>query len=535
VNVQSKAIGAHLLPSNYLNTLGTGVFYPYFLFYGGSLYAIAGALGALSGGHYIFGFVAVTFLAVLAAYGGLVWLARQVGSRTWMAHAPAITYVASAYYVTNLYGRGAWPEFIASSVIPLLVAAGWRLASSDRVEPGTAALFVVATVVFAGSHNATLLIGSLFVLIGYLVLLAALGRAVHPCSGRRLVAIASLAALGLAIDAWYLIPDVRHASDTLIGDGQIYPWRRTGFLSRPGVLFNPLRSVPAASSTPALYVQLPDWLLAWALVVGAAGWAAMGRRMQRAAIGVLGLLIAVLLAMSSAAVWDHLPDTLRRVQFSYRLNTYFVLAAAALVLIAVIGLERRRGVHSGYRLALLGASAVTAGLCLWQLWVPNTRISSSYPDRRELPQSAHVLPHSWYATQDYRDGSGPLIMATQAAVTFDPFSVNSNAHAYRAALPPGALVRTNIAAGPSTAHLSGATRAGRTPDGLEVIRGGASAGTSTTVRLSADVRDLVIARVISGLALLVACGLILNTGRRAVKRRKLAGATDAIAAPARRG
>ena len=88
-------------------------------------------------------------LAVAAAYAGLVWLARQLGVRSWMAHAPAIAFVTSAYYVTNIYARGAWTEFMATSTIPLLVASACRLARAQRIAPLPAVLFVISTVLLA--------------------------------------------------------------------------------------------------------------------------------------------------------------------------------------------------------------------------------------------------------------------------------------------------------------------------------------------------------------------------------------------------
>ena len=118
--VQEAAIAQHATPTYFISAPAAGVFYPFFAFYGGTLYAATGAVAALLGGRVVVAFLAVTLLGVAAAYGGLVWLSRQLGVRSWAAHAPAIAYVFSAYYVTNLYGRGAWTEFMATSTIPLV-------------------------------------------------------------------------------------------------------------------------------------------------------------------------------------------------------------------------------------------------------------------------------------------------------------------------------------------------------------------------------------------------------------------------------
>src|SRR5271165_2469283 len=131
---QQHVIAAHLHPTLFLQTQTVnaetgagGVFYPLFAFYGGTLLAITGALAVVLGGSTILAFTLLTLAAIAAAYGGLFWLARQLGVRGLLAHAPALVFVTSAYYVTNLYGRGAWAEFMAVSVLPLVLAASLRL------------------------------------------------------------------------------------------------------------------------------------------------------------------------------------------------------------------------------------------------------------------------------------------------------------------------------------------------------------------------------------------------------------------------
>ena len=121
------------------------MFYPIFAFYGGTLFALTGALAALLGGSTILAFEAVTLAAIAAAYGGLFWLARQLGVKGVLAHAPAIVFVTSAYYVSDLYGRGAWAEFIAVSALPLVLAASLRLVRG-RLSAGPVACLVAASV-----------------------------------------------------------------------------------------------------------------------------------------------------------------------------------------------------------------------------------------------------------------------------------------------------------------------------------------------------------------------------------------------------
>ena len=149
---QHHAIATNLHPTLFLHTRQSGVFYPLFAFYGGTLFALTGALGALLGGSTMLAFKAVTVAAIAAAYGGLLWLARQLGVKGLMAHAPAIVFVTSAYYVTNLYGRGAWSEFIAVSALPLVLAASVRLVRG-RWRFWPAACLVAASVTISNART----------------------------------------------------------------------------------------------------------------------------------------------------------------------------------------------------------------------------------------------------------------------------------------------------------------------------------------------------------------------------------------------
>lgn len=519
VRVQAQAVSQHLSPAYFVNASAVGVFYPLFIFYGGTLYAAAGALVALLG-HVQLAFFGATGVAVIAAYGGVVWLSRQLGVRSWRAHAPAITYVASAYYVTNLYGRGAWPEVIATSMIPLVVASGWKLASSTRIEPVPAALLVVATVFFAGSHNITLVLGSLVLIAGLLLLWLALGRALAPCGMRRILEIAGLLALGVGVDAWFLLPDLAHAAQTQIAAVSVYPWAETGFLNTPGLLFDPLRAVPSQSTTPALYVQAPDWFLFWVIAVGGMVWSRAGRPLRRAAAALV-LLLAVLLALIMIEpLWNAMPFVVRAAQFPYRLDTYVALCAAGLVLVGVLAVERagtgrRRGVLS---LALAGAAAISVGLCAWQLWNPPTD-PVFYNSLLNAYSPTSVTPGTWSAAgDDYADASEPVVATAPGAnITIDPGQVNSDRATLTVAPPPGpGPFATNIAAGPYVAQLDGGlVPVGRTASGFVVARRRSGTQGPVAISLAPAGRALAIGRIIS----LVAIALLLVLAGRPIGTR----------------
>ena len=70
VGYQQHAIAAHLHPTLFLQTQQEGVFYPIFALYGGTLFALTGALAVVLGGSTILAFEVMTLAAIAAAYGG---------------------------------------------------------------------------------------------------------------------------------------------------------------------------------------------------------------------------------------------------------------------------------------------------------------------------------------------------------------------------------------------------------------------------------------------------------------------------------
>jgi hypothetical protein len=476
---QARSIATTLHPSYFINTTTEGVFNPWFAFYGGSLYGTTGAIAALLGDRPIVAFVGVTMIAIAAAYGGLLWLARQYGLRGWIAHMPALTFVTSAYYITNLYGRGAWPEFIAVSAIPLCIASALHLGRNLQPRTLSFALFVVAIVFFTGSHTLTLIWGSLVLIVFLLMSRLALGTPL-VLRGRIWPLLAALG-LGVALNAWFLVPDGLYARDTLIAEAAPpFNWNSTSFLNAPGVIFNPFRFVSKESSTPALFVQAPDWFLAWTLITMLLLWrSAADRVLRRFFIGLCGLLAALLVLRTVSSVWRVMPGTLKVIEFPYRLDSYVALTVAGLVMVAAITLDRQNRLQRGSSVskqllaALGGVALVSISLCMWQLWVPTTGIPTwTYPDRHAALVSPHVLPRTWYAHHTYADLRSPLVSVSPSrAVILDPNLVRGDRLVQTLTPPPGMTpFSTNILSGPYLASVHGIVRIGRTSDGLVVAR-----------------------------------------------------------------
>src|SRR5262249_13120599 len=240
--------------------------------------------------------------AMGAAYGGLFWLARQLGVKGLLAHAPAIVFVTSAYYVTTLYGKGAWVEFMAVSMLPLVLAASLRLVRG-RMSLGPIACLVAATAVFSGSHNITLLWGSTLAIVALAGYWLASGRS-RELPWRRVLAVAGLIALGVGLNGWYLLPDLSYAHDTNIS-GIIIPYADTWRFNTFGAIFDPLRYVPPQSEMPGLYVQAPVLALVWGLLALPLVW--RERRLRAGGATALIVLARVLEVALSSGAWCSLP------------------------------------------------------------------------------------------------------------------------------------------------------------------------------------------------------------------------------------
>jgi hypothetical protein len=557
---QHHAIAAYLHPTLFLQTQQSGVFYPLFAFYDATLATLTGALAVVLGGSTVLAFEGVTLAAIAAAYGGLFWLARQLGVKGALAHAPAIVFVTSAYYVTDLYGKAAWVEFMVVSALPLLCAASLRLVRG-RWRAGPVACLVAASVVFSGGHNITLVWGSTLAVVTLAVYWLLSGRS-RELPWRRLLAVAGVIALGVGLNGWFLLPDLSYAHDTNIS-GHVVPWSATSAFNTFGIIFDPLRAVPRGAETPALYVQAPVLALIWGLLALPLVW--REKRLRAGVATALIVLGGLLLVIMSSSAWSALPTPFQLAQWAHRLQTYVALACAGLVLVGALALTRRaqsgRATRSDRLLALgLGlAVAFGVGLSAWQLWVPNTHISlgnySSYSNRADALRDTTLLcrppgrcsgaaggptllPHSWNAGSDFGDRSLPVIPTT-AEFTFDPTQVKDDRLVASASLPPGTgPFATNIIAPPDLVHVGGGVRVvGRTPSqsacpggcwegGHLVLERTTDGSQPVPVELSAQLSaPVLLGRITTGAsaALLLALALIAAARRR--RRRSAAHPT----------
>jgi hypothetical protein len=522
-------------PNYFLNTLSTntGVFYPFFAFTGGTLYTIVGGIGELIGGDFVIAYVGVIVLAVVGAYGGTLWLGRELGLRGRLAHAPALVVITSAYYITDMYGRGDVPELVAVSAIASLAASAVHLVRAPRWRVAPVLAFTISAVVFTGSHNITLLWGTTVAAVTLLVLWLALGAS-RRLPYRRLAMLTGLGVASAMVNAWFLAPDITYAYSTFAsipftGFGRSI-WSATDFFDTPAVVLSPLRTVPHQSTTPALYVQAPVYFLAWGLAAGALLlWRRSGERVLRRAWAGMAVVVAIVLGMLLIGpFWSIVGAPFNQIQFPYRLSSYLVYAVAGLVLAGALALQRAaesgglRDLVRGLRVALIAACAVSLGLCLWQQWVPNALVYGSYTNRSNALVGIHTLPKSWYSTPLYLTKAQPVVNAPPGRLlVVNPGAVHGDRFSALMSVPPGAEpINTDIGGSSDLVHMSGLRWLGRNPAGFAVV--GRVDGGSGPVRVTLETaHDFIVelGRLLSLLGIAAILAIVLYTGVAARRDR----------------
>lgn len=523
MNVQGDAVSSGG-PTLFVHAGKLGVFYPHFAFYGGTLYALGGALSVLLGGHAIAAYLLTWIAGFLIAYGGMFWLGYQAGLRGWQAHVAPVILLTSAYFLGAAYARGAWPETIAVSSIPLLLAAAVHLLRAHRVTFWPAVALVFSVVIFTGSHNITLLWGTIAI-----VALAAAGLATVPrfreVPIKRALTVAGLGAMGAAVNAWFLLPDIVYASHTrattpgAMGAGLYVD--TSDYWDSASNVFSVFRGTPSgpvpfiAGGSPELDTQLPVLVLVWVLVAAFLCRKTPVRRVVAGAAVVLAGFLGFLLLNWP---WNHLPQALKLIQFTYRLESYILIALALLVVVLLRGLDQRDDadprVRSGMQIALVAVLVFGLGQAVVQVWQTKSFpvTADNHVTRTQALTGTHTLPPYWYAN-DYQDRSRPVVAAA-SAFRLDPGTVKGDRITVH--VPAGGgPVATNIAGGPYVVAVKGARQSGRTAEGYEVL-------TPTGGELRGSAKSswpVVLGRVISFMALFALVASALAYGYRARLRR----------------
>ncbi|HEY5013782.1 MAG TPA: hypothetical protein VIK61_13910, partial [Acidimicrobiia bacterium] len=394
------------------------------------------------------------------------WLSRQLALRGWQSQIPGLVYVTGTYFVTDMFARGDLGEFAAIAAIPFVIAAISAVTISNRLKAGHLLGVVLGVFVFGGSHNITLLYGTIFVALLALVLLGAHGPPrLLRLPWRRLPAVFAAVAIGAGLNAWYLLPDLKYGLQTAVARSNLdqgAPW--SAGLSRWRVLLDPLSS-PSHGWGHDLRLSLPTLFAAWAIVVAVVAWRGIDPVARRLIVLLTGLAGLYLSLVTFSTPWKPLPHLLYNIQFSWRLLSYVLLTTALLVMAVLVWQVRasqptRRATNA----ALAVVAVFTVSAATWQAW---TVRSTYHENGRTLPAPSnfadivvadrYVLPPSWYADGQFRDVSGRIFSLGFARKMIVPEAlVRGSTFTGRLEVPPGpAPFRTNISAGSQFASVTG--------------------------------------------------------------------------------
>ncbi len=521
IYMQGRNIDSLGAPSLYLQS-SLGAFYPYYAFYGGTFYALAGLLADLFDTE--LAVLAATAGATAANYLGWTWLARQAGVGSWRAQLPGLIAVTAPLAVSNVYGRGGIPELVATSMLPLLAAAGISLVRERRLRLRDAAAFVAAVVFLTGSHVLTMVWGVSVLAVLALLAAACFWPFVRARAGR-LLRLASLGALGVAVNAWILGPLLLFHARTV--ENEPDPIMQQAYTSG-GNLFRILRDTPQLPFvTGDVNAALPVLALAWALVCGALFWRALGPRRRALALGLAAALGLLVLLVLDWHLISELPEALRYIQFPYRLVTYADFCVVGLVTLVLAGLERRRSSAGSF--AAVAALAAIAAFSLAISVRQSFEVRSWLGGRAEATASSVRPPRSWYAIVQFADGEGEVVAPTLPRPLHVPVGEGIR-DSYRVEYPPGpaGTAQTNIDTGPYLVDVAGATPVGRNEAGQMVVRLPASPRRPRLVVVSAKRSAAVLVSRWISVAALAFC--LLALAFVAIRRRRgRSGAANTLA------
>lgn len=463
IHAQGANISALGLPSYYLQS-DLGAFYPYYAFYGGTLYAVLGY------GAWLIGANAATvigiFLALCASYLAWTWLAVQAGIRGWLIQIPGLLAVTAPYAISNNFGRGGIPETIGCCMIALVAAGGLALFRAERTKLGPAVAFVVGLVFLTGSHVLTTAWGVTFLVLVGAIMVTADWRSArrHAKRGLRLV---WLAVLAFGINAWILLPEL--LMNSKLAENSPDPLTQQEYTTA-SQLFSLFRN--GSHLNPVIHgdinAQLPVLMAFWTIAFGLFFWRYLSPFLRRVAIGLVALTAVLLfLVMHSGSIW-HLPTFLTYIQFPYRLLTYVDLAMVGVTTLAIAAMQRS-GNLSKVPAALL---ALVCAISFYAAVVQNHQVRSWLNGGRDAATaSASTPPESWYAFIQFGDATEPLGEPTLPGELKVPVDEGIK-KSYTVTVPPGpeGTILTNVVTGPYFVTISGAEAVARNENSDQIVR-----------------------------------------------------------------
>jgi hypothetical protein len=509
---QSIAIREDHAPSLFLDYSG-GILYPMYAFYGGTLYALVGTLSLVLGNHPLQTYVLSYLLGFAAAYGGWYWTARMFGVRGWRAHVPGLVFITSASYLTMVYALGDWPEFLAVSMMPLMIAAALSVLRGPRLRFGPATALIASSVVFFGSHLLTIIWGSTVLAVVIVAILVATPGVRRRVTRAGVLRVAALVIPAAMVSAWFLLPAAAYEAHTAVAHA--YPHARA--LLRELMYTVAARNLftlsRARASNTILSLALPVLAVAWVLVsIGMLAWRRQGGTWMRVLLITAAATVALTVVMTHAGLILALPREYATLQFSFRLESFVLLGlSGAMVLVLAIAQDPDARLRRWTWLlapiaviSVIGAAQQTGAHLAGQ--DRNTALSYLTPPPERFGQFDYID----YRLREYKE---PL-----PHMYFPLSTITTGGSSEPVRIPPQRLVATNIRGGPDLVSVKGAKIVGldaQIDDVLELPRASATEGSSSahgkslTATISvapAEPFPVVAGRAISLIALVILAG-----------------------------
>jgi hypothetical protein len=381
---------------------------PYPIFYGYLFYPAAGLISAFTGCSFALRFICS--LVFLLQVRQVNRTAEAIAGNRLVAGVVTVLVSFATYPLTNLYNRTAIPEFIAASLVVSVCAMWLRIVQMDDPHRRRRLTFVAAlTLAFAmGTHPITAILGGS--MVGLLILSYRGSYNGHDLRKN----LGAAAALIAVVMAPWIYAVACFGNKVQLSGGWIYVFSNSvdRFITRFSLLpWDPRTGHPELNQLGTSYldaqINLAMLILAIYLLYRASTQTGIKESQPfRLALGALAGFAFVCFASLSEWFWSLLPNSLKFIQFAYRLVTYADLFLFFAVLFLLAGIRRTVTVPDRPLLAVLAVclllSTASVGVKLihaHRVEEPNLLAGSEWNDEKR--DALRALPASFYGVNGY--------------------------------------------------------------------------------------------------------------------------------------
>jgi hypothetical protein len=378
-----------------------------------------------------------------------------------------VLFVTSTWCLTSVYVLGSWAQMVAFCALVLILAAAFSILRADRLRPLSALALAVGVLLYTGSHNLTLVWGTMVVAVVGAAALALIVPLRGLVTRRGLLRLALIAIPATLINAWWLVPAAVYQSHTVIGSDvtQAHVLLKSGMALVTPEHALTLTRTRADPLVPRFALQLPMLAIAWTAIGLVLLRARRSSAWFRTALLMLVVIVLTWVLMTNSSLVLALPSPYDMLQAGYRLQAYIQLALACAVIALLVLMSRGTSRPRPWAWALLAVLIVSVVQARAQIREPLTPplkgpLSAAFP--------YHNPNLNYPGTMDYVDARVPLYTPDRE-FTKAQFSATVAERTDRAEATvdaqPGDYVWSNLKASPELVHVAGARFVARDPGG----------------------------------------------------------------------